>query len=401
VSDEETQFDMQLALSALTNLDHPVKIETAKWASENLNDDSLAQRDRDCVFWSDGWQRAADYGITSLLVDSRYGGQGADIFTALLRFEGLGYGCRDAGLVFGLITQVWTMQPLLERFGSDAQKSRYLPLLCDGSSKAAFCITESESGSDTFAMSTHFEVDKTDPDTYYLSGVKSYVTMGPEADVFMVFATSDRELGQWGVTAFLVDADSPGVTVGPNQPKMGLRTTPFADVTFERCRLSKDNVIGAVGSGASLFSTAMESERAFVLASQIGAMERQLDDAVDFSRERKQFDQPIGDFQAVAHRLANMKLRHDNARLQMYRSAILVAQGQPSMEAAALAKIQASEASVVSSVDAVLTHGARGYVTEFGVEQDLRNVAGGIVYGGTSDVQRNIVARMLNKRRRL
>lgn len=397
---EETQFDHQLALSALTDLDHPIKVDTAKWASENLNDPSLANRDRDCVFWPDGWQRAADHGITRVLVDQEYGGQGKDIFTALLTFEGLGYGCRDAGLVFGLITQVWTMQPLLEQFGTEAQKSRYLPALCVGSKKAAFCITEAKSGSDTFAMSTRFEVDKTDPDRFYLSGTKSYVTMGPEADVFMVFATSNPELGQWGVTVFLVDADTPGVTVGPNRPKMGLRTTPFADVTFDRCQLSKENVVGSVGSGASLFSTAMESERAFVLASQVGAMERQLDEAVDFSRDRKQFDQPIGDFQAVAHRLADMKLRHDNARLQMYRSAILVAQGQPSMEAAALAKIQASEASVASSVDAVLTHGARGYVTEFGVEQDLRNVAGGIVYGGTSDVQRNIVARMLSKRRR-
>ncbi|MGI9596079.1 MAG: acyl-CoA dehydrogenase family protein, partial [Acidimicrobiales bacterium] len=143
---------------------------------------------------------------------------------------------------------------------------------------------------------------------------------------------------------------------------------------------------------------AMEAERAFVLAGQIGAMERQLDEAVAFSRDRSQFGRPIGDFQAVSHRLADMKLRHDNARLQLYRAAILDGQGRPSMEAAALAKIQASEAAVASSIDAVLTHGARGYVTEFGVEQDLRNVAGGVVYGGTSDVQRNIVARMLGRR---
>jgi alkylation response protein AidB-like acyl-CoA dehydrogenase len=197
----------------------------------------------------------------------------------------------------------------------------------------------------------------------------------------------------------LVDADHHGLTVGPNRSKMGMRTTPFADVAFDRCLLGPGNVLGAVGSGASIFSAAMEAERAFVFAGQIGAMERQLDDAVAYSRQRTQFDQPIGDFQAVGHRLADMKLRHDNARLQMYRAAILEAQGRPSMEAAALAKIQASEAAVASSVDAILTHGAKGYITEFGVEQDLRNVAGGVVYGGTSDVQRNIVARMLGRSR--
>ncbi len=235
--------------------------------------------------------------------------------------------------------------------------------------------------------------------TYVLSGRKSYITMAPEADVFIVFATSDPALGHWGVTAFLIDADHEGLSVGENRSKMGLRTTPFADVAFDRCRLGPANVLGAVGSGASIFSAAMEAERAFVFAGQIGAMERQLADAVAYSRDRTQFDQPIGDFQAVAHRLADMKLRHDNARLQMYRAAILEAQGRPSMEAAALAKIQASEAAVASSIDAVLTHGARGFITEFGVERDLRNVAGGVVYGGTSDIQRNIVARMLGRSR--
>ena len=180
---------------------------------------------------------------------------------------------------------------------------------------------------------------------------------------------------------------------------MGLRTTPFADVSFDNVELPSDSVLGSIGSGAAVFSTAMEAERAFVLATQIGAMERQLDDAVAYSRSRRQFDHPIGDFQAVAHRLADMKLRHDNSRLQLYRAAALFARGEPSMEAAALAKIQASESAIASSVDAVLTHGARGYITEFGVERDLRNVAGGVVYGGTSDVQRNIVARLLGRHR--
>ncbi len=396
-------------IEALVDLDHPTKRKTAEWATEVLDDPELARRDQHCEFWHDGWRRATDYGITALMVDPANGGAGHDVIHALLTFEGLGYGCRDAGLVFGLSTQVWTMQPLIERFGSEDQKKRYLPGLCSGELRASFCITEAESGSDTFAMGTTYETvpgeDGPDGDaasereTYVLNGRKSYITMAPEADLFIVFATSDPGLGQWGVTVFIVDADHPGLSVGPNRPKMGLRTTPFADVTFDDCRLGPEHVLGAPGSGASIFSTAMEAERAFVLSAQIGAMERQLDDAVAYSRDRQQFGQPIGDFQAVSHRLADMKLRHDNARLQLYRSAILDAQGRPSMEAAALAKIQASEAAVASSMDALLTHGARGYVTEFGVEQDLRNVAGGVVYGGTSDVQRNIVARMLTRRR--
>lgn len=394
-------FDAGAAIDALIDLDHPVKRKTAEWAIQELDDPSLAERDQNCQFWHEGWRRAAERGVTGVMVDPRYGGGGHDVFHSLLTFEGLGYGCRDAGLVFGLSTQAWTMQPLIERFGTEAQKSRYLPRLCSGEIRASFCITEAESGSDTFAMGTTFTVDEGDggdEPIYTLSGTKSYITMAPEAQVYLVFATSDADLGQWGVTVFIIDRDHPGLSIGPNRPKMGLRTTPFADVTFDDCRLGPEHVLGAVGAGASIFSAAMEAERAFVLAAQIGAMERQLDDAVAFSRDRNQFGKPIGEFQAVSHRLADMKLRHDNARLQLYRAAILDGQGRPSMEAAALAKIQASEAAVASSIDAVLTHGARGYVTEFGVEQDLRNVAGGVVYGGTSDVQRNIVARMLGRR---
>ena len=387
------------AVAAMCDLNHPLKRHTADWAAATLVDPDLEARDVACRFWPEGWQVAAEHGIQGLMTDPRFGGQGLDVVSALLIFEGLGYGCADAGLAFALSTQVWTMQPLLERFGSEAQQDRWLPGLVDGSLKGAFCITETDSGSDTFAMSTTFTEDGDNDGNggFVLNGTKAYVTMGPEADVFIVFATKDPKLGQWGITAFVVDARSEGLTVGPIRPKMGLRTTPFADVEFRNVKVSADDVLGSVGSGAALFSTAMEAERAFVLAFQIGAMERQLDDAVTFSRQRKQFDQAIGDFQAVGHRLADMKLRHDNSRLQLYRSAMLFSLDRPSMQAAALAKIQASEAAVASSVDAILTHGARGYVTEFGVEQDLRNTAGGVVYGGTSDIQRNIVARTLHE----
>lgn len=381
------------ALDALLDLAHPEKTAIAEWASETLAPDDLQTRDEQCSFWADGWQHAADKGFLGLMVDPEYGGTGADIITGLLWFEGLGYGSPDAGLNFALSCQAWTMQPIIERFGSNEQKAHYLPSLINGQRFGAFTITEPESGSDSFAMGTTYQ--RNDDDSYVLNGTKAYVTMAPQADVFVVFATKDPALGSWGVTTFLVDADTPGLTIGDNRPKMGLRTTPFADVVFKNCVVPETQRIGPEGSGASIFSSAMEVERAFVLAFQIGAMERQLDDAVEFARNRKQFGNPIGDFQAVSHRLAEMKLRHESSRLHLYKAAGLAMAGKPSMEAAALAKIQASEASIASSVDAILTYGARGYVTEFGIERNLRDVAGGVIYGGTSDIQRNIVARML------
>ncbi len=381
------------ALDALLDIDHPTKMAVAKWADEQLTPTDLPTRDEQCAFWAEGWQLAADNGVLGLMVDPEFGGQGADVVTGLLWFEGLGYGCPDAGLNFALACQAWTMQPIVERFGTDEQKARYLPSLISGEKFGAFTITEPDSGSDSFAMST--TCARNDDGAYILNGTKAFVTMAPEADVFVVFATNNPALGSWGVTTFLVDANTPGLTVSANRPKMGLRTTPFADVTFDDCIVPETQRVGPDGAGASIFTSAMEAERAFVLAFQIGAMERQLDDAVGFARNRQQFDKPIGDFQAVSHRLADMKLRHESSRLLLYKAAGLAIEGKPSMEAAALAKIQASEASIASSVDAILTHGARGYVTEFGVERNLRDVAGGVIYGGTSDIQRNIVARML------
>jgi alkylation response protein AidB-like acyl-CoA dehydrogenase len=396
---EGSRFDPAAAVEALIDPDHPTKRKAAQWAEANLVDPELERRDVDCRFWDEGWRRLGEAGYLRMMIDPAWGGSGLDVFEALLSIEGLGYGCGDAGLLFALSTEVWTMLPVIEEVGTEEQKARYLPGLGRGELKAAFCITEADSGSDTFAMGTTHTVEEGPDGTpiHVLSGTKSYITLAPVADVFIVFATSDPALGQWGVTVFLVDRDTPGLTVGPNRPKMGLRTTPFSDVTLDGCRVGPEAVLGTVGAGASIFSNAMKSERAFVLAGQVGAMERQLDRAVAYSRERHQFGQPIGDFQAVSHRLADMKLRLDNARLQLYRAAILDAMGRPSMEAAALAKIQTSEAAVASALDAVLINGARGYVTEFGVEQDLRNVAGGVVYGGTSDVQRNIVARLLGR----
>lgn len=384
-------------IDALLDLDQPTKIAAQTWAAENLHDPHIAERDTEAEFWLSGWRAAGEAGHIGVMVPDRFGGHGGDLFDTLLTMEGLGYGTNDAGLTFALSGHVWTVQPLLEQFGSDALCERWLPGLSDGSTIAAFSISEPDSGSDTFAMQTTGLVD-TDG-SIVINGAKTWVTMGPVADVFIVFVMTAPERGRWGVSAVMVERDTPGLTVGANRPKMGLRTTPFGDLTFADCRVPADAVIGKLGAGAAIFATSMQSERAYMLAGQIGAMERQLDDAVTYAHERRQFDQPIVDFQAVSHRLADMRLRHESARLHLYRTALLDARGESTTQAASLAKLQASEAAVASSLDALRTYGARGYVTGLGVEQDLRNVAGGVVLGGTSDIQRNIIAGTLKPRR--
>lgn len=380
------------ALDALLDVDHPIKSASARWAEENLSDPDLAARDADCTFWHAGWKRLAERGYLGLVADPDYGGRGLELPAALLELEGLGLGCRDDGLVFAATTQVLTTALTMERFCTDEQKAQWLPKLVAGEAVGAFSMTEMESGSDAFALQT--TANET-TDGYVLNGTKAWVTMAPLADVFIVFATTNADAGRWGVTAFCVPADTPGLTVSPNQPKMGLRTTPFAGVAFTDCHIPESARIGAVGSGASIFSASMEAERGFLLVGSIGALERTLRDSVDYAKDREQFGQPIGAFQGVSHPLAEVKLAHESARLLMYKAAALHQRGEPSMMAAALSKLAGSQAALAGALTAVEVHGAKGYVSEYGVERDLRNLGGGIIYGGASGIQKNIIARLM------
>jgi alkylation response protein AidB-like acyl-CoA dehydrogenase len=284
-----------------------------------------------------------------------------------------------------------SIQPALELFGSEEIKKKYLSRLVAGKC-GAFAITEENSGSDTYSLeATAKAVDG----GYVLNGCKKYITLAPVADFAVVFATVDPTKGQWGVTGFVVDREQEGFRATKTRPKMGLRTTPIGDIVLEDCFVPEAQRLGKEGAGVGIFSKAMESERSYILAGQVGAMERQLEETIKFARNRKQFGSPIGKFQSVANRIADMKLRLETSRLLLYKVAWLESQGKPLVLEAALANLHLSETFLESSLDAVRNHGARGYLSEYEVERDFRDSAGGLVYSGTSDIQRNIIARML------
>lgn len=379
-------------LEALLNNDHPIKTEVAEWARDHLDDDALSTRDLECTFWHEGWEKIAERGLLRLLAAPEYGGHGRSLTSALLALEGLGLGCRDDGLVFATTSQVLTVGLALERFGTVEQAEHWMPRLISGESIGSFAMSEAMSGSDAFALQT---VSKPVDGGYVLNGEKAWVTMAPEADVFIVFASTNPELGRWGINAFCIPADTVGLRIGPNRPKMGMRTTPFANLQFTDCFVPDTARMGAEGAGASIFTSSMEAERGFLLVGSIGALERLLDDSVEFARTREQFGEAIGSFQGVSHQLSEVKLAHEAARLLMYKAAALHERGTSSMMAAALSKLAGSEAALEGALAAVEIHGARGYVTEFGVERDLRNLSGGVIYGGASGIQKNIIARLL------
>ncbi len=362
-----------------------------EFAHRELNK-GLIDRDRQSEFSRENWQKCARFGIFGLAIPEEYGGNGADILTAMLVMEGLGYSCRDNGLIFGMNAQMWSVQHPILAFGSEAQKQKYLPAMCGGELIGAHGMSEPDSGSDAYSLRCRA---KRVSEGYVLNGTKMFVTNAPVADMALVFATVDPAKGMGGVTAFLVDRGTAGFKVSRSIEKMGLRTSPMGELILEDCVVSVESRLGQEGAGSSIFNSSMEWERSCILGSYIGTMEHQLEASVAYTRERRQFGQPIGKFQAVANRIAEMKVRLETARLLLYKVAWLKQTGKPAIMEAALAKLYLSECFVQSSLDAIRTYGGYGYTTEFEVERDLRDAIGGTLYSGTSDIQRVIIARWL------
>uniref|UniRef100_UPI0025F188FE acyl-CoA dehydrogenase family protein n=1 Tax=Algoriphagus sp. TaxID=1872435 RepID=UPI0025F188FE len=201
-------------------------------------------------------------------------------------------------------------------------------------------------------------------------------------------------LGKWGITAFIIDKTMEGFTSSDVRDKVGMRTTPMGNLYLKNCFVPDENRLGREGSGLSLFSSAMESERGYIFASQIGRLEKQLELSIAYANDRKSFGQSIGKFQSISNRIADMRLRLETSKMHLYKVAYLDKNDLPLMREAAMAKLYISEAFVESSLDFIRIFGAKGVVTEYEVERDLRDGLGGLIYSGTSDIQRNIIAKL-------
>ena len=361
------------------------------FARRELNQE-LAKRDDTGEFPRDAWQACAKFGIQGLPVPAELGGAGSDVLTTTLVMEALGYGCRDNGLLFSLNAQMWSVELPLVIFGSAAQQQAYLPGLMSGEVIGGHAMTEPDSGSDALHM--HARAERRG-EHYLLNGAKQYITNAPVADVLLVYASAAGRPGLSGLSAFLVEAGTPGLVISGGFEKMGLRTSPMGEIALTDCLIPAENRLGPEGAGMAIFNSSMEWERSCLFASAIGAMRRQLDACVDYASSREQFGQPIGRFQGVADKLADMYVRLEAAKLLIYRVAWLKQQGRSAPAEAAAAKLFTSEAWVLSSRDAIQTHGAFGYLKEAGIERDLRDALAGTIYSGTSEIQRVILARML------
>jgi alkylation response protein AidB-like acyl-CoA dehydrogenase len=353
---------------------------------------NLVQRDHNSEFSRDAWKKCAGFGVLGMPVPSAYGGMGLGITDVIAVMEGLGYGSTDQGLLFSLNAHLWTNTMPILLYGTEEQKRRYLSRLSSGDWIGANAASEPDAGSDIFAMRTRAVCKG---DVYVLNGTKTFVTNAQVADLIVTYATLDPALGPMGITAFLVERDTPGVSVTRKLEKMGLRTSPMGEVIFENCEIPVASRLGREGRGVTIFESSMEWERGCILANYLGVMRRQLERSIAHARARKQFGKPIGKFQSVANLIVNMKIRLDTSRPLVYRIGWLKERGLPAEMEAAVAKLYVSEALVANSQDAMQIFGGYGYMVDQEIERELRDALGSTLYSGTSEIQRNLIARCL------
>jgi L-prolyl-PCP dehydrogenase len=338
------------------------------------------------------WRRSADFGLVGLSLPIEFGGGGFGALTTAHVVEAFGRHCSNGGLLFSASAHLFACAMPIFEYGDAALKQSLLPKLASGEFVGANAITESEAGSDVAALRT---TAVRDGDDYVLNGVKSYVTNGPQADVILTYAATHAHRGFFGLSAFVVEKDTPGFVAGKAFAKIGLHDAPTGQVYFENCRVPASRRLGEEGQGMAIFQASMAWERGCLFAAYLGAMERDLDTAVSFARERTQFGRPIGKNQAIAHRIADMKTRLEAARLLLYRSCWLKDEGRESALEISLAKLAVSEAAVQSGMDLIRIHGSMGVSRDSGLADSLFNAIPSTIFSGTSEIQRDLISRSL------
>ena len=343
-------------------------------------------------FNREGWQRCAEFGVMALPADPAFRGDGASMRQIIEAFEGLGYGCRDNGLLLAISAHLWGCLLPVGTFGSTELKERFLPLLVAGQFIGGLAVSEPEAGSDAFSLTASA---RREGDHYVLDGVKTFVTNGTVADVVVILAHCDEKEGMDALSAFLVEKETPGFLVEKKLGKMGLRTAEMAQLRLAECRIPAANRIGPEGIGRSLFAHVMEWERACIMAPAVGSMQFLLDRTIRYAKERVQFDEPISRQPEVAAKIIQMKLRVDTSRLLLQDAGQLKEEGRSVLMEASLAKLYVSECWVKNCLDAMAVHGGYGYLTDFEIEKELRDAMGSQFHSGTAEIQRLTAARMM------
>lgn len=338
-------------------------------------------------------KRMGELGLMGIPIPEAYGGAEMDYTSYIIAIHELSKVSATIGVILSVHTSVGTL-PILN-FGTEEQKQRYIPKLASGEYLGAFALTEASSGSDASSMKTRAVRNG---DHYVLNGSKIFITNGGEADTYVAFArTNAEEKGSKGVTAFIIDKDTPGFSIGKKEKKMGLNGSNTVEIIFEDARVPVENRLGEEGEGFRIAMANLESGRIGIAAQSLGIAEAALNYAVSYAKERQQFGKPIGQNQGLGFKLADMATEVEAAKLLTYRAADLKNQGVPCMQQVSMAKLFASKTAVKASIEAVQVYGGYGYTKEYPVERLFRDAKVCEIYEGTSEIQKIVISRNLMK----
>jgi butyryl-CoA dehydrogenase len=349
-----------------------------------------AQIDEDATFPAEAIKKAAEIGLMGTGYPEEYGGSGGGAVEQAIVFEELARVCAATSVIL-IVTNELTGYPLYAH-GSEEQKQRFLVPLMKGEKLGAFGLTEAGAGSDVAAMETTATKGN---GGYTLNGNKLFISNGAEADIIVAFATVDKSQGYRGVTAFIVERDTPGYSVGKHERKLGIRASSTTELIFEDCFVPEENRLGDEGRGFRIALETIDASRIGIAAQAVGIAQAAFEKSLAYAQERQQFGQPIASFQAIQWMLADMATQIDAARLLMYRAAYFKDQGMSFIKEASMAKVFAAETAMWVTTKAVQVHGGYGYVKDYPLERYFRDAKITEIYEGTSEMQRMTIARQL------
>lgn len=360
--------------------------------AENEVAPTAAERDEEERFDMDLFNKMAELGLTGIPWPEEYGGIGSDYLAYCITVEELSRVCASTGVTLSAHTSLagW---PVF-KYGTEEQKQQYLRPMAEGTKIGAYGLTEPGSGSDAGGMRT---TAKLDGDDYVLNGSKIFITNGGIADIYIVFAVTDPDSKHKGTSAFIVEKDFPGFSVGKKEKKLGIRSSPTTEIMFDNCRVPKENMLGEEGQGFIIAMKTLDGGRNGIAAQAVGIAQGALDAAVDYAKERVQFGKPIAANQGIGFKLADMATATEASRLLTYQAAWLESNDLPYGKESAMAKLMAGDTAMKVTTEAVQVFGGYGYTKDYPVERFMRDAKITQIYEGTQEIQRLVISRMLTK----
>lgn len=337
-------------------------------------------------------EKMAHIGLMGIPIPEAYGGSGGDNLTYIMAVEELSNYCGTTGVILSAHTSL-ACAPILA-FGTEAQKQKYLIPLAKGEKLGAFGLTEANAGTDAAMQQT---TAVKEGNTYRINGTKIFITNGGYADTFIIFAMTDKEKGTRGISAFIVDKETPGFSIGKTEHKLGIKGSSTTELIFKDMILPEENLLGQEGKGFKVAMTTLDGGRIGIAAQALGIAQGALNEAIQYTKERKQFSRPLSSFQNTQFQMAELQTKIDAARLLTYRAAVLKDQGKPYSTEAAMAKLYASDVSMDSTRISLQLMGGYGYTREYPLERMFRDAKITEIYEGTSEVQKMVIAASLLK----